>query len=78
MRKSTAQILKDFPEFVISKTRRHYRITHPVTGEFFITSSTPSGCRYADNFRADLRRLRKGCFPRKHTYATVNSTEGAL
>ena len=53
MHKSTAQILKDFPEFVVSKTRRHYRITHPLTGESFITSSTPSGCRYAANFRAD-------------------------
>ncbi len=67
MHKSTAQILKDFPEFVVSKTRRHYRITHPLTGESFITSSTPSGCRYAANFRADLRRLRKGCPSRNHT-----------
>ncbi len=61
MHKETARVLKEFPEFFVSKTRRHYRISHPLTGDFVITPSTPSGCRYVDNFRADLRRLRKGC-----------------
>ncbi len=61
MKKQTVQLLREFPEFFVTKTRRHYRIEDPVTGNFFITSSTPSGCRYRQNFRADLRRLRRGC-----------------
>lgn len=60
MHKEAARVLQEFPEFFITKTRRHYRITNPLNGSFVITSSTPSGCRFVDNFRADLRRLRNG------------------
>lgn len=61
MDKRLTQLLKEFPEFFVTRTKRHYRVTNPVTGKFLITSSTPSGCRYERNVRADLRRLRKEC-----------------
>lgn len=61
MDKKTSQVLRQFPELLVTRTKRHYRITDPISGDFLITSSTPSGCRYEQNLRSDLHRLRIGC-----------------
>lgn len=61
MYKEMQQVLKDFPEFFVTRTKRHYRVSNPLTGDFVITPSSPSGHRYVNNFRADLKRLRRGC-----------------
>lgn len=60
MRKELKFLLKEYPELSISRTRRHYRLTDPNTGDFVVAACTASDHRAEHNLRAALKRLRAG------------------
>jgi hypothetical protein len=58
--KEQRQLLKRFPSLVISHTKRHLKISHPVTREFVIAPISGSDWRGLRNLERDLRRLAEG------------------
>ena len=58
--KEQRQLLKRFPSLVVSHTRRHLRISHPLTGDFVIAPISGSDWRGLRNLERDLRRLSGG------------------
>lgn len=60
MHKDIVKIFRSYPDFKVTRTKRHFRVTNPCTGDFVITATTPSDCRYLRNLQKDLRRLRLG------------------
>jgi hypothetical protein len=58
--KDMRQLLKRFPTLVVSHTKRHLKISHPVTGNFVIAPISGSDWRGLRNLTRDLRRLMEG------------------
>jgi hypothetical protein len=73
MNKDTQQLLKNFPDLYVTRTRRHYRIVNPKTGDFVVASCTPSDRRAVHNLRSDLRRLHAGWgYLARNRFSTIN------
>lgn len=58
--KDQRQLLRKYPTFFVSRTKRHLKISHPVTGDFVIAPISGSDWRGLRNLERDLRVLAGG------------------
>ncbi|MDC6126775.1 hypothetical protein PPH41_01965 [Burkholderia gladioli] len=58
--KDLRKLLTRYPQFEVTRTKRHLRIRHPGTGDFVIAPSTGSDWRGLRNLERDLRHLSTG------------------
>jgi len=58
--KEQRQLIRQFPTLLVARTKRHLRISHPVTGDFVIAPVSGSDWRGLRNLQRDLRLLVTG------------------
>ncbi|HRH72325.1 MAG TPA: hypothetical protein PLM62_04490 [Zoogloea sp.] len=51
------RVVADYPDFVITRGKKHLKIVNPVTGCYVTASSTGSDWRGHKNLRRDLHHL---------------------
>ena len=58
--KEQRHLLKHFPALIVSRAKRHLKISHPGTGDFVIAPISGSDWRGLRNLERDLRHLANG------------------
>lgn len=60
MDKEIRQMLKSYPEFLVIRMKRHFRIVNTKNGDYVVASCSGSDHRGFANLRSDLRKLANG------------------
>ncbi len=51
------EIVREFPTLTLEQGARHAKARNPISSDFVCLPGSPSGPRWAQNLRAQLRRL---------------------